>query len=128
MSDIIGEFSKINLDGALVQNLEIIPLKKICLNVLTFPTASKPTGYGKIYDLQFNRVIDFDLETDGISLRITGQKVFKESEFLETVRTRPTNYSIKIHPERWHHFRIEFDEGRLDVIAESFSCVLLWET
>lgn len=128
MSDIIREFSEINLDGALVQNLEIIPLKKICLNVIAFPTASNPTASGEIYDLQFNRVVDFDLETDGTSLRIIGQKVFKVSEYSATVRARPNKTGAKIYPERLHHFRIEFDEGRLDVIAESFSCVLLWET
>ncbi len=128
MSDIIREFSEINLDGALVQNLEIIPLKKISLRMMAFPTASNPTASGEIYDLQFNRVVDFDLETDGTSLRITGQKVFKDSEFLETVRTRPKKFAAKIYPERLQHFRIEFDDGRLDVIAESFSCVLLWET
>jgi len=128
MDNITREFEDVKLDGALVTNLEILPLKKVGMRFFTFPTNLNQTDGGKDYDIQFNKVAGFTLKIDGFCPRVSGHKVFLESDYLDEVRRTAGKSSARIVSERLHHFRIEFDIGQLDVVAENFLCMLLWET
>lgn len=123
------DFANLPVDGALLTSVEIEPLKRICVRLFTIGEPPTYKDGGKEYDVRFIKVVDFklDMSFDGAK-KIVSHQAFGDSDYLAAVKSKPTRYSGKFNYERLRHFQLICVNGKLDVISESFSCELIWET
>ena len=119
MADLVEEFESLSiLYLASVERISIDPLKRIAMTFVT----------GKQFDLQFNKVLDFKIDIPLLrGCHVTDRSAFRESEFLTSLLDRGQSFSQKVDLNKLRHFRLTFDSGRLDVLAEDFSFMMVWE-
>lgn len=131
MTDLAAEFDELLIDQAGLTAVDIVTLRKVSVTLFTFPGHPDDPSGGKEYNVQFNKIIDYKLELTSFSsvmCIVQAHTAFRDSEFLSACRSREKEFTRTVSWEKLYHFRIVLDKGQLDVIAEDFTCNLLWET
>lgn len=127
MQDITHSFHSLPIDGSKVLQIRVVPLKKLYLSFLTFPTSSSDRNGGREYDLLFSKILDFEFNVADMSSTITSHDIFSQSIFLDDCKSRKKKYSAKFNKDKLRHYRLSFESGELNVIAEGWSCHLVWQ-
>lgn len=127
MKCVVREFEEIQIDGAGLTGLDVVPLKKIYLTIFTFAETLDDKSAGREFNIQFNKIVDFSLDMEESWCRVISHSAFSESELLSAFKARPVKFPQRVDRDKLHHFQLILDHGQIDVIAESFSCMLVWE-
>ena len=127
MKSVVREFEEIQIDGAGITGLDVVPLKRIYLTLFTFSETLDDRSDGREFNIQFNKIVDFSLDMRESWCKVISHSAFSESELLSTFRERPIKFARRVNEDKLHHFQLILDHGQLDVIAESFSSMLVWE-
>ena len=127
MQDITHSFHSLPIDGSKVLQIRVVPLKKLYLTFLTFPTSSSDKEGGREYDLLFSKILDFGFDVADMSSKITSHAIFSQSIFLDNCKSSTKKYSAKFNKHKLRHYRLSFESGELNVIAEDCSCHLVWQ-
>ncbi len=127
MHDITHSFHSLPIDGSKILQIRIVPLKRLYLSFLTFPASSSDNEGGREYDLLFSKIIDFKFDVADMSSKITSHVIFSQSSFLDNCKSSTKKYSAKFNKDKLRHYRLTFESGELNVIAEDYSCHLVWQ-
>lgn len=120
-------FDGLPIDGAMVTAVVVEPLKKLHLRLFYFPAGNDVDQSGKEFDLQFIKVIDFKIGALELSAKVVSHHACQDSMYLDSVKNRSPGYSAKFDNNALNHFQIVLDRGRVDVIAETVHCVVVWQ-
>ncbi len=127
MKGVVREFEEIQIDGAGITGLDVVPLKRIYLTLFTFAETLDDRSGGREFNIQFNKIVDFSLDMKESWCRVISHGAFSGSELLSVFKARPVNFARRVDRDKLRHFQLILDHGQLDVIAESFSCMLVWD-
>jgi hypothetical protein len=125
-----GEFvslESVSLRDALVDLLQVEPLKKISIRVLTFPRHTHDPNGGKQYELLFAKVAGFRITSLHLPARVQTHALTSKSSFIEEVRANSNRNSAGIDLLRLHHYQLTTEEGQIDVASEIAVCLPIWE-
>jgi hypothetical protein len=113
-----NNFSQLNIDGAIIRELRLVPSQKLVMTLLLGPQKQDKRAIQVEYDLQFNFVKDFriDLQSEPW-LQLVSHAVSRESQYLRDFNTTASMDSLK---ENLAHYEIICAQGRLDIIARDF--------
>lgn len=127
MTDLLQLFESAPVDGACLTSLNIEPLRKIELRLFTLPKFANDGGGGKEYELHFVRVPAFRLTSFSLADRIVSHGGAANSDMLEDFKRFRSKANVKFDVDNLHHFRLTSVHGQLDILAESFALLLLWD-
>jgi hypothetical protein len=127
MRDAAADFMRLHILGAELSEVRVLPLKKLCTTFFGFGDTADGPDAGAQFDLQFNKILNFRFEFQKSRSRVTSREVYDSSEYLQTATATPIRSPHKFARDKLRHFRITFETGRLDVIAEDFTVSLFAE-
>lgn len=124
-------FRNLKMKGAYVRDMMVSPRKKFLLGVM-IPHVDRSEGTlqtTRSYDVQFNKVADFEINVSAAPwLEILSQDVLSSSSLIDRFVAREQGRaSTNMLHTPLHHFRIVFDEGQVDVLAETCTVSLVEE-
>lgn len=125
------EFDALKIDDAGVTDLKIVPWHRIALSLIVFPKPEKLGASLPYYYLQFNKVVGFKLALPlcGVYSIITAHRATDSgSPFLDTCVENARQSRAKFNIDRLLEFSLEFVDGHLEVVAESFICSVTLES
>jgi len=126
-TDILQLFESAPVDGAGLTSLTIEPPRKIELRLFTFPRFANDRTGGKEYELHFARVPAFRIASFSLADRIVSHGGVANSVLLEDFKRFRSKPSARFDADGLHHFRLTSVHGQLDILAESFALLLLWD-
>ena len=117
-------FDHLKIDGSFISDLTATPSKRVRLSLFHGPRTETDEQVSLEFDLQFNRVRYFILNIEAKPwMEIVSHRILKESDYL---RTCLASEEREDGPNNMlQHFQIIRDEGKIDVIAESFTIGLI---
>ena len=125
------QFMALKLKGAYVRDLLIFPKKKLLVGVMIPPVNQGKSSprITRSYDLQFNKIVDFDIDVSAAPwLEIVSHDVLTQSPLVNRFHERERKRSSSDIPQTLvQHFQIVFDEGKVDILAETCTISLVEE-
>jgi len=125
--NIISCFNNLPIDGSKILQFKIEPLKKISMSIVTFPLVTSDRNVACEYDLLFSKIIDCKFDVPDISSKISAHSVFPKSVFLDGCKASTKKYSAKFDKMKLLHYQIVFEQGEMNVVAELFTCSVVWQ-
>ncbi|MGH8567666.1 MAG: hypothetical protein ACREXU_06525 [Gammaproteobacteria bacterium] len=128
----LKQFKKLGLKGAYVRDVTLSLNRKLLLSFMVPPDSGNETTrkFTKSYDVQFNKIADFEINVSASPwLEVLSHDALASSPLIDRVEAREK----KNHPDEklthrpLYHFKIVFDEGKLEVVAETCTVSLVEE-
>lgn len=124
------EFDALKIDNAGITDIKIVPWHKIALSLTVFPDPKSLEATLPYYHLQFNKVVGFKLALPlcGVYSIVTAHRAADSSAFLDTCIEKARHSRAKYNTDRLIEYSLEFADGHLEVVAESFTCSVTLES
>lgn len=114
-------FSDVPIDGAEIVAFQYTPRKR--LSLVVFTQGDTP---GREYDLHFVKPIHVTIDIAQVKARVVGHRTLSDSLLLRQVPSSPASHPATVATKELKHYRIDVENGGIDVVAESFRSDLVW--
>ena len=118
--DVIDRFNGLDISGFRTGRIAYVAREKLILQLSDAERVHDTTEdtLTRDYELQFNRVLDGQLDVDGPWFgKIQRSEAYRESELLAEALRR---HHQLVRGEEFAHYRLIGEHGQLDVIARDF--------
>ncbi len=127
MTDPVEAFEKLEMLKVKVHAVEVKPSEMLCLSLHGFAPPPTDATLAK-RELRFLQIADFRIDMSWWRpCEVRSWHAFERSDYLDEFAARSFPISHKIRRERLRHYRLVFNVGQIDVLAESFACDVTWE-
>lgn len=127
----LERFKELELKGAYVRDVMLSLNRKLLLNLMVPPSNSDESHkLTKSYDVQFNKIADFEINVSAAPwLEVLSHDALARSSLIDRVEARGKKGHRHGSPPHGplYHFKIVFDEGSLEVVAETCTISLIEE-
>ena len=127
MTEAYQDFNQIPLKNMMLDEIYIDPLRRARLVFGAWFLPNGETPKGTIFEIQFNKILNFNIDMKAMESSVISHSVIKESELVLSLNSNLIEPDRKIDNEKIAHFQFVFNAGNIDFLAESFSCNLIWE-